>query len=142
MSRPNQPWYRKAKDCWYVKLDGRLRSLGVRGAGSEVQALIAFGRLQSAPPSAPSESVAPPPKPAPAIPALTVAGLLDRFLADARTRLRPKTVTRYAYDTGSFRKRCGSVPLAGLSADHVRRWLHGLRVSSGTKAIMLRSLSA
>src|SRR5262245_41483927 len=151
MSRPNAPWYRSAKDCWYVKVEGRTHSLKVKGRGNERAAWTAFNtlldQLQTQPtdpaptplPVAGPLTVADPVTP---IGTLTVAGLVERFLVDARTRLKPKTVTRYLDDTKTFLEQYGSLPLTSLTHNHIRTWLNGRKVGSTTKAIMLASVAS
>lgn len=130
MPRPNTVWYRTGTDSWYVKIDGRAVSLGVKGKDNRNAALIAFGRVLALP------------QPTPTKDGPTVTDLLDGFLIDARLRLKPQTVSRYEYDIESFRRAVGDLPARSLTHRHLKEWLATVGPSSTTKAIMLRSVSA
>lgn len=131
MARPNTPWYRSSKDCWYVKLAGRTISLQVKGQHNRQVALVAFGKVLATRQAHQTKATR-----------LTTGDLLDQFLSDARSRLKPQTITRYQYDTDSFRKQVGSIPARSLTHQHISKWLSTLPPNSTTRAIMLRSVSA
>src|ERR1022692_2591222 len=54
MARESKPWFRASKNTWYFTLNGRKRSLGVRGVANENEAITAWHRLMGGmPPEAP-----------------------------------------------------------------------------------------
>src|SRR5262249_18961797 len=106
MPRPNKPWFRKSKDAWYATVEGRKVSLGVRGRHGRKEALRAFAaRLVGGTAGKPSKGQ----NPSTGGGCSTVGKLIEMFLADARTRLRPDTVRMYAHDLGVFRRSFGRV---------------------------------
>jgi site-specific recombinase XerD len=147
------PWYRTSKNAWYATLPGgRKVSLGVKGEANKPAAVKAWHRLMAdgvTPPPARDEPVSPAPGPnplpvrdKPVSPAETVKAVADRFLADARTRLKPNTARIYAYDLGTFTRGAGSLPLSAVTPAHVGQWVSGLAVNPTTKGMMLRSVGA
>jgi len=133
------PWYRASKGTWYATVEGRSVSLKVKGEAKEAEALKAWHRLMADPPK--PKPIAEP-KPMPMVEALTIQGIVDAFLADAESRLKPNTVRIYRYDLGTLCSAVGTVNADALTAQAVGRWLHGLTVGSTTKAMTLRSVSA
>ena len=134
------PWYRASKGTWYATLEGgRKVSLKVKGEAKEAEALKAWHRLMADPPK--PKPIAEP-KPMPMVEALTIQGIVDAFLADAESRLKPNTVRIYRYDLGTLCSAVGTVNADALTAQAVGLWLHGLTVGSTTKAMTLRSVSA
>src|SRR5262249_14231060 len=47
MARPSKPWYRASKDSWYVTVNGKKLSLGVRGQENMLAAITAWDRLMA-----------------------------------------------------------------------------------------------
>lgn len=132
MSRPNTPWYRSVRDCWYVKLNGRTTSLKVKGKQNQQAALVAFGELRAKVRGQPTATVT-----------FTVSDLLDQFISDVKLRLKPSTVKCYWRDTDSLRRKWGTVAASALTPQHLKEWLAGLTVPSSTsRSIMLSSVSA
>lgn len=132
MSRPNAPWYRKVKDTWYIKIDGKLTSLGVRGKGNESAAWAAFQKV-----------LASRTKPLPeGSELLTVRDAVGLFFVACESGLKPKTVTRYRYDVGVFAESHGGDLLRDVTPDRIRLWVSKIKGTTTTKAIMLRSVSA
>lgn len=111
-------------------MNGKLKSLGVKGKRNEAAAWEAFQKLVAA--------AAEPTTPA----SETVSSAFDAFLSACRLSLKPKTVERYGYDAGEFVKTQPDLPLSAVTPDHVRKWLSRLEVGSTSRAIMLASLSA
>jgi integrase len=87
MPRTPKPWYRVAEDTWYASVGGRQVSLKVRGERSEPEAWAAWHALKARCGG----------QPEPATRQSTVGELVERFLADCRDRLKPKTVEVYGY---------------------------------------------
>lgn len=153
MSRPNLPWYRKNRDQWCVKLNGRLRSLGVTGANSRAAANAAFAKLlaekmwrPTAPPAPPTPTSAAPvtssAAPSAASTPQTVCEVVALALESCRSRTKPATHARYKFDAEAFCAACGGEPATSLTPAAVAAWLHARPNNDTTKAIMLRSLSA
>jgi integrase len=97
MARPSKPWFRESKDAWYITVEGRKLSLGVKGRENEKEAVKAWHRLMangtpepSAPPPAATASE---PKPD----GVTVEQMLTAFLADCEGRTTGKTTEIYRY---------------------------------------------
>ncbi|MBX9627674.1 MAG: tyrosine-type recombinase/integrase [Gemmataceae bacterium] len=146
------PWYRTSKDTWYATLNGKNVSLRVKGEASKPEAVKAWHRLMAdggTLPPARDKPVSPTPDPKP-LPVRdtpssstdTVKAVADRFILDARSRLKPNTVRIYAYDLGTFSREAGSLPLSAVGPAHVGRWVSGLGVNPTTKGMMLRSVGA
>ncbi|MDY3557593.1 tyrosine-type recombinase/integrase [Gemmata sp. JC673] len=131
MARQNAPWYRAVRDCWYVRFEGKLTSLGVKGKGNQEAAKTAFEKLRTTPK----------PPPITAGPVL-LPQAFAQFLVACKLSRKPNTVARYEYDAGDFVNDHPTLEPAQVTADHIRQWLSDLDVGQTTKAIMLRSVSA
>lgn len=139
MARDNEgPWFRTGKNTWYVTLEGRSVSLGVRGSENNKAAIAAWHRIMAGAPVA-SQSPAPA---APAPKALTSRELVQLFLSDAEARLKVLTVGQYRIDLTLFLTRFAETPIDRVGPADVSRWIHGMKVNDTTKGIRLRSLSA
>jgi len=112
------PWYRKAKDTWYVWHGGRQHSLKVKGKGNRADAVKAWHQLMAEDKAEPpGPSVRPRPvrtPPAPPEAEVTVKAVADAFLADAQTRCKPESMSVYRSALGRFAKRFGSRPALSL----------------------------
>src|SRR5262245_2237406 len=126
------PWFRKAKNTWYITQHGRNVSLGVRGKGNRKQAVEAWHRLLREGPK---------PVQAKKLPG-TVSDAVAGFLADAAARTKPSTHGLYKRHLDSLIASLGKVPVADLTVPVLAQWLRGLGVGSTTQAITLRSVSA
>jgi integrase len=102
MARPGKPWFRASKGTWYVTVDGKKVSLGVKGEDNEKAAIKAWHRLMAglpveAEPEPPQEPM-PEAKAEPVVKAEgepTVAEIVKAFLADAEGRVKTKTLAWY-----------------------------------------------
>lgn len=127
MPRPNKPWFRSSKGTWYARINGRMTSLGVQGRENRRAAYDAWHKKMSeATPPAPTAAAAvaqpaPPPPPPPA--GLTVRELADRFLVDARARLKPNTLIWYERTLTGLTAEFDRRPAAGLDPDEIQAWL-------------------
>jgi integrase/recombinase XerC len=101
IGRPAHPWYRTKKDTWYVTVNGKSRSLGVRGRDKEAEAWAAFRRLTSGG--------------FPADESLTVGQLIAAFLADYQTKAKSKTVKVCRWFLKPFADAHGAVVASTLS---------------------------
>ena len=91
------PWLRASKNTWYATFGGAKVSLKIKGEENRDAAVKAWHRLmadgQTATPNRPQGADAPP--------ALTVQELVDLFLTDISTRLKPLTVGQYRIASNS-----------------------------------------
>src|SRR5690606_25467071 len=94
MARPPYPWFRESKGTWYVTVNGRKVSLGVRGRENERAALDAWHKLMAGAEPVPTNP-APSPTPAAGSAVPTVASVVKAFLADAEERVKPNTARGY-----------------------------------------------
>src|SRR5262245_51013656 len=85
MARPSQPWFRASKNTWYVTLEGKKVSLGVRGEKNKAAAMDAWHRLFANGKPIPEEKAEAP----------TIKALIEAFLAEATNRVKVKTVRWY-----------------------------------------------
>src|SRR5690348_17027479 len=104
MPRPSKPWFRAAKGSWYVTIDGRKVSLGVRGKENKKAALDAWHKLLA------SGETPAAPKAAP-----TVGDIITAFLTDCRPRVKAKTLRGYRDFLEPFARLHGGIPAPSLT---------------------------
>ena len=128
-------WFRVSKNAWYATVHGRQTSLGIRGngKGKEAEAARAWHRLMV---------LGPTPKPLPKPDKVTVDDVIESFLSDARTRLKPTTVRIYGEYLRRFRSSYGTKAVCQVDPAMIRRWMLGTGTTGTTHGIALRSLSA
>lgn len=88
MGRPNAPWYRTAKDGWYVTLGGRTHSLNVKGAGNKSAAETAFEKLKAQQPPATQSDAGDLRSPSLPLDRSAVAALLESVFTSALNAVR------------------------------------------------------
>jgi integrase len=133
MARHNEgPWFRAAKNTWYITQDGRNVSLGVRGKANRKQAVAAWHQLLREG-QKPAEVKKDP---------QTVSDAVAGFLADAAARTKPSTHGLYKRHLDTLTAALGKRRVADLTVPVLAQWLQGLGVGSTTQAITLRSVSA
>jgi integrase len=103
MARPQKPWFRSGKDTWYVTVNGKKVSLGVRGRKNRRAAFEAWHRLVTA-----EKSGEKPESP------VTVRTVIDAFLDDAEGRTKAKTMRVYRYFLSPFADAHGELPVDAL----------------------------
>jgi integrase len=105
MKRGNNPFWWKARKCWYVKIDGIPKKLDPDPdkAQAKWHELMA-GRRELGPNP-------------------TVRELIVEFLAWAKTHNAPATVVFYRGHLDSFSAACGHHRVSGLKTRHVNQWL-------------------
>jgi integrase/recombinase XerC len=130
------PWFRAAKNTWYATLGGKNVSLGVRGEASRTEAVKAWHRLMSGAVLHQTETRAPIQH------GPTLQEVVDAFLADAESRLKPNTVRIYRYDLNTLTASHPSLGAAELTSSQIGAWLQRRKLGSTTKAMTLRSISA
>ena len=132
------PWFRASKNTWHATFGGAKVSLKIKGEENRDAAVKAWHRLmadgQTATPNRPQCADAPP--------ALTVQELVDLFLTDISTRLKPLTIGQYRIDLELFLAQFKNTSANRVATIDVSRWLHGMKVGDTTKSIRLRSVSA
>jgi integrase/recombinase XerC len=106
MGRANKPWFREGKGTWYATVEGRMKSLGVKGKANEVDAVKVWHRLMAGV----MEKATPKAKPEP-----TVSEVVKGFLADVEARAKPNTVRLYRLFLNPFAKRFGALKCSELS---------------------------
>ena len=111
MARLPKPWLWKARDGWYVTIDGE-RHLLARGKDSKPEATKEFHRLMAA------EKV----RRRPDAPA-RVGEICNLYVLHARANLAPLTADFYSRHLESFAKSAGRVSVSDAAPRHVTAWL-------------------
>lgn len=132
--RNGSPFYRKATGKWYAWVDGKQTALGVCGKQGGKQALLAWRQLLSASP--------PPALPISSQPQLQLASLIDAFLSDATTRLKPSTCIRYHGDLETLQNGFSNTSITSITHQLLTLWLAKSSGNPTTKCIRIRSVSA
>lgn len=95
--KPSGPWYRTSHRAWYAKIGGRQ----VRLDTDLERARVRFAEL-----TGPAQAV-------------TVARLVDLYLADCAGRVKPATLELYRRRLGWFADVAGSLPASDVRPYHV-----------------------
>ena len=147
--RSNGPWFYGQKNTWYAWHEGKRVSLKVQGEGNDAEAMRAWHRFKAdgcpTPKPKPEPTLTPTPKLEPTQepkPIITINSIVDGFLADAASRLKPPTLRLYRSHLKPFVKAVGSMKPEALTPKHIASWLHSFPHGSTTKSMMLRSVSA
>jgi len=126
------PFFRTAKNTWYVTHEGRKTSLRVSGKNNRKAAVDAWHKLlregHTVEPAKPKTQ--------------TVKEAVAAFLAAVQTRNKPTTYELYERHLAKLTAKLGKSPISELTVSALAKWLQGLRVSGTTQAITLRSVSA
>ncbi len=113
LTKPNTPWYRAARDAWYVEIDGKQKLLA-KGKANKDKALAAFHRLMLDRPDAdrPAQD-------------LSVPVLCDLFLGSLQARCRPETFAWYRGYLQAFVSfpRAARLPAAKVTEEFVTAWV-------------------
>jgi integrase len=141
MARPSKPWFRASKNAWYVKVNGKMTPLGVKGEENEADAVTAWHRLMG--------GVEPTPQPraiAPAQPAVkaepTVAEIIGLFLADAESRVKAKTLAWYRDFLGPFAEQHGTLAASALAPTTAEAYSRKAEWSPSTRHDFLGTLAS
>jgi integrase len=106
MAKPIRPWYRAGKQTWYLTIDSRKVSLGVRGRENKAAALEAWHKIMATVPTVHrgqrQEAI--------------TGEVIRGFLADVAGRAGAKCLRVYRYFLLPFAKKYGSLPAAELTA--------------------------
>lgn len=108
MARPNKPWYWKARQAWYVKIDGKRHPLGP----DKDQAHRLYHELMAASPHQP-----------PPIQSKYINELLQVFLDWTKQNRAPKTYRGYFDFCDPFEKHYHGLRITELTPAHVYDWL-------------------
>jgi integrase/recombinase XerC len=98
------PWYRESKGTWYATMEGRMKSLGVKGEANEADAYKAWHRLMAGAMDRTKPKAEP-----------TVGEVVKGFLADVVARAKPNTVRLYRLFLNPFAKRFGTMKASALT---------------------------
>lgn len=130
MARPAHPWFYEAKNTWYVWLEDKKVSLGVKGKENKAEAIQAWHKLIAHG------------KPEPKTESITLADLVKAFLADAESRLKPMTAKVYGFLLNPFAltKRYGTIRADKLSIALVEAYTKAKTWSQSTKHDFLAAL--
>lgn len=106
MARDNFPWWRASHRCWYVCFEGRQ----VKLHADKDEAFKKWHRLEAGLDQPPAQGP-------------DLASLIDTYLADAETRLKPSGMEAKRKVLLRLRREKGDSRAERLSADVVRSWL-------------------
>jgi integrase len=118
------PWFRSSKNTWYVWLNGRQTSLGVKGAENEQAAYKEWHRLMAEGTKSEPQSVES---------IRTVRDVIKAFLADSTERVKPKTLEVYRWFLELFESRYGSTPVERLTTGLVETFVRKPTWGSDTR---------
>ena len=118
MARQNEgPWFHSTKDTWYLTVEGKNRSLKVRGEKNKKQAIQAWHELMSR--SVKKDSQKPLEASQKVKEASTVEEVVDAFLSDAKARVKPTTWKNYDAFLTHFTEAMGSLKAEALTVAKV-----------------------
>jgi integrase len=132
MARPSKPWFRSDKNTWYVTVESKKVSLGVRGRDNKVEAMKAWHRLMATDGR---------PNPDAKVEVPTVAEILTAFLTDAEARLKAATVGVYRHLLQQFSGQYRSPRADRLTTTHAESHARNRGWSSSTQHDFLSALS-
>ncbi len=128
MAHRPKPFFRTARDAWYVQLGSQQLRLcpGPRSAATEGAAWEAFHRLMAARAAADNSAVSATAAPGPPQTGLTVGELFEKYLDWCRRHREPRTYDGYLWHLQRFcdhLKTARTLPAAALRPFHVVEWL-------------------
>lgn len=133
------PWYRAGKDTWYVLIDGKNVSLGVKGESNEKQAITAWHRFMSVP-SDLRPAQKPRQAPQKAKEASTVSELVAAFLSDAKARLKSNTFEQYEIYLTAFSGVHGKVKAKSMTQREVIAYANRDGWSQAYRCVVLKTI--
>lgn len=122
MARPHKPWYRKARNAWFVEIDGQQHNLGP----DKEEALRKFHKLMSVPSPEPDSE--------------HLVVILDSFL-DWVQEHRPGSYRWYKDYVQSFAKEHPNLLVQDLKPYHVEKWSSKGKGKRGKITAMKRALN-
>ncbi len=106
MARPPKPWFRKARNSWFVTIDGTLHNLG----SVKKEAFDRFHELMSRPAAAKVAS-------------RSFAALADQFLEWVQRKRSPDTYEWYRYRLERFVQKFPDLDARNVRPHHVEAWV-------------------
>jgi hypothetical protein len=106
MARPPKPWYRKARKCWCVNINGTHHNLGP----NKKQAFEQFHKLMSCPDAEPVSS-------------LSFAALADRYLDWVQRKRASDTYEWYRYRLERFVRKYPHLKAEDVRPHHIEAWV-------------------
>jgi integrase len=122
-------WYRSGKDAWYATISGKKIALGVKGKQNKKAAKEAWYRLSAMP------------KPSPKAHDFSVSTLVERYLADSKTRISPEAHRGYCKFLKPFADAYGSRQAEALTAQEAEAFARSRQWSPTYQAGFLGTLS-
>ena len=140
MARTNEPWYRKSKDTWYLTVNGKKKSLQVKGEMNEKQAIEAWHRFMANPmpleaPQKPREA------PQEEKDLSTVSAIVEAFLSDAKGRVKDDTLRGYRDFLSPFSDKHGKAKADTITAKMATNYANRDEWSNSTRNGFLSVLS-
>jgi len=123
MPRVSKPWFRTSANAWYATLNGRKVSLGVSGKQNKKAARAAWHKL-----IANGKEAKPEPKTE-----VSVAQVIDAFLADAKVKVKPVTWEVYERFCRFFKLDNGKRNAESLTPTLLEAWARKPEWSSSTR---------
>jgi integrase len=123
MAKQSRPWYRASKATWYITVEGKKVSLGVRGQESEAEAIAAWHRLMA---NGEGQKAKQPE-------VVTVGEVIVAFLGDAGGRVKAKTIEWYAEFLNPFATRFGNGRASALTAHQAENYARKPTWSDSTR---------
>jgi integrase len=137
--RPSKPWYRAAKNTWYITHKGRKISLGVHGRENRKEAEEAWHRLVV---EGGKEILTFSPRNQVVQSALTCQEMADRFLTDRGPSLRPPTLSLYKTYLLLFCQVHGPKAVADLTPSLLGSFVNRPTWSVATRSVVLAIIRA
>jgi integrase/recombinase XerC len=130
MPKQSKPWFRESKQTWYATVEGRMKSLGVKGEANKAEAYQSWHRLLAGV----MERVKPKAEP-------TVNEVVKGFLADVEARAKPNTVKLYNFFLNPFAKRFGALKCSELSPPQAEAYSRKPTWATDTRTDFLGALA-
>lgn len=123
MARRPKPWYRAARQAWFVMIDGVQHNLGP----DKEAAYDLFYQLMRQPTQ---KRVSP----------RSLVAIIDEFLDWVQRRRAPDTYEAYRYRLQRFAERYPDLSVTQLRPHHVEKWAESYDIKQNTKRNYMRSV--
>jgi len=123
MARRPKPWFRKARNCWFVTIDGTQHNLGP----NKKEAFDQFHELMSQPQRA-------------RVPSQSFAALADKFLEWVQRKRSPATYEWYRYRLERFVQKFPELQARDLRPHHVEAWVDDYDFSVTSRRNYMRTV--
>jgi integrase len=144
MARPSKPWFRASKGTWYVTVDGKKVSLGVKGeenAKAAIQAWHCLMAERGEPEQEPTPEVKAEPNPQ-AEGEPTVEAVVKAYLADCEGRIGSKPLHDYRRYLTAFAERFGPAVASALTSAQAEAYARKPTWSASTQHDFLGILAS